>query len=850
MNCNQPTVQLTIIEDQLTELIALDIPGQQVVVGSALSDSDPQPLGTASPGSDEESSRANHIHAHGNQDGGTLHQTATSEAAGFMSALDKLFLDDATSEATPGTLVKRDGDGRIEVVGISIDEALGSDSGGTGQTTYDKGDLLAGTETGELAKVSAGADDLVLIADSLQPAGVRYGQITNNTVEDAAGIEGTKIVPDFGDQDVVTTGNAEVGDLVVNKDLTVEGDATFLKTQLLVEDKNIELGYVDSPTDAGADGGGLTLKGTTDKTFTYSDATDSWDSSENINIDVNKTYNIAGDKVLSYDTLGESVVNSSLRTVGNIIAGTWNGDPIQPDKIAGGVITGDDDRLIPAPKIFYVRSDGDNLASGLSPGAGLANIEEAFERIENFDEPEAWTVAVLDNLETDGNLDVPDNTTVVGVNFQRRSIIRPTTGNENNNVFRCGNGSHIVNLKFTGWEVDDFDDPTGGFAMTFRPGAVILPGGVPYGQNCVVTSVATEIPTPLPNDPTNGNPAHPKGGGCVLADASVLSPYSVFPNIMTWGFTPSSANGLGYVAKNRGFINPVNAIGVGAHRHFMCLSGGQMVVTGSSSQFGDYSFWSEGSTMQVVPLRVVDPSVLITVSGAGAAIASIKEDLITAMWAHLVASFGAGAWPSGFEAATKKDAGLFIDAIAASLVHGFERPMLNFAEGMFDFEGNAVYTYAYHGAFKGSWDKIVTDLQASSLISSGGMAMVNALVARLKLTMDNYWYEIGTGPAPASPERVRRKLRSLITAINHQWTAPLAGVEFYKVPPAKLARSIRRSIVQKGGGRVKFSGQDDGGNAVFVGGLEINARSGQLGGPPFDAAVRGRITRAVLSRSY
>jgi hypothetical protein len=220
------------------------------------------------------------------------------------------------------------------------------------------------------------------------------------------------------------------------------------------------------------------------------------------------------------------------------------------------------------------------------------------------------------------------------------------------------------------------------------------------------------------------------------------------------------------------------------------------------------------------------------------------------MWAYLVASFGAGSWPTGFEQATKKDAGLFLDAISASLVHGFERPMLNFAEGLFDFEGAAVYTYSYHGAFKGSWDKIVADLAASSLLSTGAMTMVNALVSRLKLTMDNYWYEIGTGPAPSTVLRVRRKLRSLITAINHQWTAPLAGVEFYKVPPAKLAKSIRRSIVQKNGGRVKFSGQDDGGNALFVGGLEINARSGQLSGPPFDAAIRGRITRAVLSRSY
>jgi hypothetical protein len=97
---------------------------------------------------------------------------------------------------------------------------------------------------------------------------------------------------------------------------------------------------------------------------------------------------------------------------------------------------------------------------------------------------------------------------------------------------------------------------------------------------------------------------------------------------------------------------------------------------------------------------------------------------------------------------------------------------------------------------------------------------------------------------------VRRKLRSLITAINHQWTAPMSGVEFYRVPPARAARRIQRSIRQLNGGRVRFSGQDDAGNAVFVGGLIIDARSGQLGGPPFDSALRGRLTRGVISRSY
>lgn len=505
------------------------------------------------------------------------------------------------------------------------------------------------------------------------------------------------------------------------------------------------------------------------------------------------------------------------------------------------------------PRVIYVRNDGDNLAAGGNAHTAVRNVETALERIWSL--PEAtrgqWTIKLLtDMLPTTGSLDVPDYTTIMGTNFQRRTLITPSAGNAGRNVFRCGNGVHLVNLKFAGWQIDDFNNPTAGFAMVFRPGAILLPGGVPYGQNCVVSSSVSDVPTPLPMNAGAGNPAYPKGGGCVLADGSVLSPYSVYPNVMTWGFTPSSMNGMGYVAKNRGFINPVNAIGVGAHRHFMCLAGGQMVVSGSSSQFGDYSFWSEGSTQQVVPLKLTNTAVITTQANAATVITGLKTSLINDVWGFLAAGYNAGNWPSGYEAFTRKDAGLFLDAISASLVHGFERPMLNFAEGMFGFDGVCVYAYSYHTAFKASWDRLALGLSNSGQINAGAMAMVNAMVARLKATVDNYWFEVGQGPAPTTPEKVRRKLRSLITAINHQWTAPLAGVEFYRVPPSRAARRIRRSIVQRDGGRVQFSGQDDAGNACFVGGLIIDARSGELGGPPFESAIRGRVTRAVISRSY
>jgi hypothetical protein len=62
-------------------------------VSTPLSNLAPQPLGTATPGVLLESARIDHVHAHGNQPGASLHALATAAVAGFMSAADKTKLD-------------------------------------------------------------------------------------------------------------------------------------------------------------------------------------------------------------------------------------------------------------------------------------------------------------------------------------------------------------------------------------------------------------------------------------------------------------------------------------------------------------------------------------------------------------------------------------------------------------------------------------------------------------------------------------------------------------------------------------------------------------------------------------
>jgi hypothetical protein len=123
----------------------------------------------------------------------------------------------------------------------------------------------------------------------------------------------------------VTIGN----NLTVTGDLIVNGNTTTLNTAtLVVEDKNIVLANAATPTDTTADGAGITILGATNKTFNWVDATDAWTSSEHLNLLAGKEFKIGGTLVLSNTTLGSTIVNSSLTSVGTIVTGVWNGTTI------------------------------------------------------------------------------------------------------------------------------------------------------------------------------------------------------------------------------------------------------------------------------------------------------------------------------------------------------------------------------------------------------------------------------------------------------------------------------------------------------------------------------------------
>lgn len=190
----------------------------------------------------------------------------------------------------------------------------------------------------------------------------------------------------FGAATAVNIG-AETGTTTVNNNLTIAGDlivqgaTTTLNTSTLqIEDKNIEIAKVTSPTDTTADGAGITVKGTSDKTFNWINSTDSWTSSEHLNLASGKEYKLNGNTVLTATSLGTSIVSSSLTSVGTITSGTWNGTAIAVANGGTGATTESDARsnlgastvgsnlftLSDPSSTRFLRTNSDNTVSALT----------------------------------------------------------------------------------------------------------------------------------------------------------------------------------------------------------------------------------------------------------------------------------------------------------------------------------------------------------------------------------------------------------------------------------------------------------------------------------------------------
>ncbi|MGA0206408.1 MAG: tail fiber domain-containing protein [Ilumatobacteraceae bacterium] len=158
--------------------------------------------------------------------------------------------------------------------------------GTTGTLTFE-GSTADGFET-TLAVTDPTADRTITLPDQSGTVVVTgNASIVDADIAANAEIAVSKLANGTANQVIVTDGTnvSWSDDLTLAGNLTVNGTTTTVNTEtLVVKDKNIEMGVVGTPTDLTADGGGITLKGTTDKTINWIDATDAWTSSERFSV--------------------------------------------------------------------------------------------------------------------------------------------------------------------------------------------------------------------------------------------------------------------------------------------------------------------------------------------------------------------------------------------------------------------------------------------------------------------------------------------------------------------------------------------------------------------------------------
>ena len=484
---------------------------------------------------------------------------------------------------------------------------------------------------------------------------------------------------------------------------------------------------------------------------------------------------------------------------------------------------------IPVENTLFVQKGGSDYNSGKSWNDAFLTIEKALEAA-----TARASLTLIDigpgTYTTQGHLDMPDNTLIRAAH--RSVTIRPEVGFEERNVFRMGSGCFLEGPVFEGWRLDSLENPTEGFAVSFRPGAIIT--RAPYAHKIVVRTNPYWDTVAPPLDRDNANPLVGIGAGVVLADGAVCSPYSIYPNIMTWGATPVSHNGIGYCAKNGALINAVNAVSIWAHKHFLALDGGQIILSSCSSQFGDYTMVSKGTRQIVLPEEVVEGSLSVQTTAA-TAINAAKTTIINNMWNALVAGGYTTGWNADDETFTRRDAATFVQSMVWVLQTANEKPMLDFAKGLFNTNGAKVYSIDKEPAFIYSFQYMRDQMKALADVGSAADTIIDNLVAALVDTIQN----TVTATEP-----------STITAIGHTWTGIMAGVALTKIPPARNFATIEESILELENGVVIASGQDDQGSALFIGGMKIDADTGELTGPPFEQSVNRIATRAAIARSF
>ena len=205
---------------------------------------------------------------------------------------------------------------------VANNTAVAANTAKTGITSGQAGEITANTAKTGITSGQAGE----ITANT---AKISYSTTASNTVAANTTLLGATAGTVSASKALIVDSSKDltgINDLTIAGDLTVNGTNTIINsTTLTVDDKNIEMGSVATPSDTTADGGGITLKGATDKTILWDNTNDNFTSSEHVNIADGKKFKINNVDTLTATGLGTNVVSSSLTSIGTLASGVLTG---------------------------------------------------------------------------------------------------------------------------------------------------------------------------------------------------------------------------------------------------------------------------------------------------------------------------------------------------------------------------------------------------------------------------------------------------------------------------------------------------------------------------------------------
>ena len=252
-----------------------------------------------------------------------------------------------------------------------------------------------------------------------------------------------------GTQRVTVDGS---GNVSISGDLTVNGATTTVEsTTVTIDDKNIELGSVATPTDTTADGGGITLKGATDKEIKWVNSTNYWTFSTGIEvgghlqIDDNKEIRVGNSQDLKiYHNGSNSVITTTSGSVGDL------------QIIAQG--TNHDLYLQAVDNIFIQPQNGENGIKVIGDGAvelyhnNVKKLETKSDGIDVTGEVQC------DSLDVDGAADITGSVTLHG-NLDLQDDDKILLGaSDDIHIFANASGSFIDNTTLQGLSLRQLAD--------------------------------------------------------------------------------------------------------------------------------------------------------------------------------------------------------------------------------------------------------------------------------------------------------------------------------------------------------------------------------------------------------